>query len=192
AAGTIDAGGKAGLDRVGAEDGDNRDRRARLLSRPRGSGAIADRNNNGRLAADEVGGERRQAVELRGRVAILDGAVAALDKAVRVERVANPPDEQRIRGGRSGGEPADHGHLSLLRPRHQRPRRCRGADAGEEFAPSHELPRYSITSSARTSTVSGTVRPSALAVFMLSTVSYFTGACTGRSAGFPPLKMRRT
>src|SRR4029077_13869871 len=46
---------------------------------------------------------------------------------------------------------------------------------------------YSITSSARTSTCAGTSRPRALAVFMLSTVSYFTGACTGRSADFSPL-----
>jgi hypothetical protein len=51
---------------------------------------------------------------------------------------------------------------------------------------------YSITSSARTSTKSGTCRPIALAVFMLSTVSYFTGACTGRSAGFSPRRMRST
>src|SRR5262249_17018912 len=46
---------------------------------------------------------------------------------------------------------------------------------------------YSITSSARTRTVAGTSRPSALAVFELSTVSYRVGACTGRSAGFSPL-----
>ena len=42
---------------------------------------------------------------------------------------------------------------------------------------------YSITSSARESSVGGTVRPSALAVLRLITVSYFVGACTGRSAG---------
>jgi hypothetical protein len=31
-----------------------------------------------------------------------------------------------------------------------------------------------------------------LAVFMLSTVSYFTGTCTGRSEGFSPLRIRST
>jgi hypothetical protein len=43
---------------------------------------------------------------------------------------------------------------------------------------------YSITSSARASNVGGNSKPSALAVFMLMTRSYLTGACTGRSAGF--------
>src|SRR2546430_15429738 len=38
----------------------------------------------------------------------------------------------------------------------------------------------------------GTSRPSALAVVILSTVSYFTDSCTGRSAGFPLLRMRST
>jgi hypothetical protein len=51
---------------------------------------------------------------------------------------------------------------------------------------------YSITSSARTSTVAGTSRPSALAVLRLMTSSYLVGACTGRSAGFSPLRMRST
>ena len=51
---------------------------------------------------------------------------------------------------------------------------------------------YSITSSARESMDGGTVRPSALAVFRLSTSSFLVGACTGRSAGFSPLRMRST
>ena len=51
---------------------------------------------------------------------------------------------------------------------------------------------YSITSSARASSVGGTSRPSALAVLRLITSSYLVGACTGRSAGFSPLRMRST
>ena len=51
---------------------------------------------------------------------------------------------------------------------------------------------YSITWSARVSTDCGIVRPSALAVFRLTTSSYFVGAWTGRSAGFSPLRMRST
>src|SRR5262249_48013623 len=51
---------------------------------------------------------------------------------------------------------------------------------------------HSITSSARASSDWGTVRSSALAVFRLMTSSYFVGACTGRSAAFPPLRMRST
>src|SRR5216684_1605572 len=51
---------------------------------------------------------------------------------------------------------------------------------------------YSITSSARASNVVGTLRPSALAVLRLTTSSYLVGFCTGRSAGFSPLRMRST
>src|SRR5262249_37494105 len=55
----------------------------------------------------------------------------------------------------------------------------------DEFAALH-----SITSSAATSRPGGTVSPSAFAVLRLSTVSYLVGACTGRSAGFAPRRMR--
>src|SRR5262245_18994303 len=49
---------------------------------------------------------------------------------------------------------------------------------------------YSITSVAMASTLSGICSPRALAVSRLSTNSYFVGACTGKSAGFSPLRMR--
>src|SRR5436309_12332758 len=75
----------------------------------------------------------------------------------------------------------------LLRARRERPRGCRAADERDERAPFH-----SITSSARASTPGGMVRPSALAVFRFITNSYLVGACTGRSAGFSPLRMRST
>jgi hypothetical protein len=52
--------------------------------------------------------------------------------------------------------------------------------------------RYSITSSARASTDAGKSRPSALAVLRLITSSNLVAACTGRSAGFSPLRMRST
>ena len=63
----------------------------------------------------------------------------------------------------------------------------RAAEQRDELAPLH-----SITSSARASSVGGTSRPSALAVLRLITSSYLVGACTGRSAGFSPLRMRST
>src|ERR1700741_2309082 len=53
-------------------------------------------------------------------------------------------------------------------------------------------PPHSITSSARASSVGGTVRPSALAVLRLMISSYFVGCCTGRLDGFSPLRMRST
>src|SRR5262249_29679370 len=72
------------------------------------------------------------------------------------------------------------------RPRRQRPR-CRAAESRYECAPPH-----SITSSARASSVGGISRSSVLAVLRLITSSYLVGACTGRSAGFSPLRMRST
>ena len=77
----------------------------------------------------------------------------------------------------------------------QRPRNTRyQADAtpylGRTFtgwiAPACGWRTYSITSSARASSVGGTSRPSALAVFRLMTSSNLVGCSTGRSAGFAP------
>jgi len=51
---------------------------------------------------------------------------------------------------------------------------------------------YSITSSARASSVGGIVRPSAFAVFRLITNSNLVDRITGRSPGFSPLRMRPT
>src|SRR5262245_10389345 len=82
-------------------------------------------------------------------------------------------------------EHADAAHLlRLLRARRERPRR-RAADDLDELAPLH-----SITSSARASSVGGIVRPSALAVLRLMIRSTLVTCCTGRSAGFSPLRMR--
>src|SRR5262245_22234323 len=63
----------------------------------------------------------------------------------------------------------------------------RAAEQRDELAPLH-----SITSSARASRLGGISIPSAFAVLRLITSSYLVGACTGRSAGFVPLKMRST
>jgi len=49
---------------------------------------------------------------------------------------------------------------------------------------------YWITSSAVANSVSGMVRPSALAVLRLMTRSNLVGCSTGRSAGFSPFRMR--
>src|SRR5438105_1035734 len=90
--------------------------------------------------------------------------------------------------GGCGQEDADAPHaLGLLCARGERAGDGRAANKCDELAPSH-----SITSSARASTVAGTSRPSALAVLRLITVSYLVGACTGRSAGISPLRIRST
>ena len=51
---------------------------------------------------------------------------------------------------------------------------------------------YSITSSARTSNVSGTSSPSVFAVCRLMANENLVGCNTGNSAGFAPLRMRPT
>src|SRR5258708_3912498 len=61
----------------------------------------------------------------------------------------------------------------------------RTAEQRDELAPPH-----SITSSARNSGEVGTTRPSALAVLRLMISSIFVTCCTGRSAGFSPLRIR--
>lgn len=50
-------------------------------------------------------------------------------------------------------------------------------------------PAYSITSSARASSVGGNSSPSALAVLRLRTRSYFDACSTGKSDGFSPLRI---
>jgi hypothetical protein len=50
--------------------------------------------------------------------------------------------------------------------------------------------RYSITSSARASSVGGMVMPSDFAVLRLIVRLYLVGVCTGRSSGFSPLRRR--
>ena len=85
-------------------------------------------------------------------------------------------------------ENADQSHsLGLLPARHYRPRR-RAAEQRDELAPLH----HSITSSAATCSVVGTVRPSALAACKLITSSNCVGRTTGRSLGCAPLRIRAT
>src|SRR5262245_55099948 len=81
------------------------------------------------------------------------------------------------------------GHLRLLRPRHQRPRRRRCAER-EEGTAVHGCHYHSITSSAMARMPGGMVRPSARAVPRLMTSSNLVGCMTGRSAGLAPLRMR--
>src|SRR5262245_32626721 len=99
---------------------------------------------------------------------------------------ALPESAQQLFVLRYGAEDPDHRHRRLLRARRERPRACT-AEQRNELAALH-----SITSSAVESSVGGTVRLSALAVLRLITSSNLVGCCTGRSAGFSPLRMRST
>jgi len=74
--------------------------------------------------------------------------------------------------------------VHLLRMRIAWPSSRRATKQRDELAPLH-----SITSSARASSVGGTVRPSALAVFRLITNSKCVGCKMGISAGFDPFRI---
>src|SRR5262249_24933499 len=66
-----------------------------------------------------------------------------------------------------------------------------GAKGDVRFTPkSGHCPLYSNTSSARLTSVLGTLRPSALAVLRLIYSSTFVDCCTGSSAGLLPLEIR--
>jgi hypothetical protein len=58
--------------------------------------------------------------------------------------------------------------------------------------PRADMVRYSITSSALASNAGGTIRPRALAVFILITSSNLVGCSTGRSEGLVPLRTLST
>jgi hypothetical protein len=62
--------------------------------------------------------------------------------------------------------------------------------ARSEKGPLPEIRRYSITSSARTSSEGGTSNPRPFAAFRLTVVTYLVGTCTGSSAGFAPRRIR--
>src|SRR5437899_9199682 len=91
--------------------------------------------------------------------------------------------------------PADPG--PGVEPRAQRTERAvvQGQGApGEADSSTKELAAlvehaYSMTWSARSSSVCESVRPRAFAVFRLMTSSNLVGCSTGRSAGFAPLRI---
>src|SRR5262249_16451425 len=113
-----------------------------------------------------------------------DRQIEALDIAGFGQNLTNQHQQVCILSGGPWNEITDHRLSRLLRRCRERPRRC-AAEQRDELAPLH-----SITSSAATSSLSGTVRPSILAVSALMTSSNFVDCMTGRSAGFAPLRMR--
>src|SRR6516164_2380611 len=142
------------------------------------------RHNERHMAAYEFCRQCGKAIVVTLRPAVFDRDVLAFDVAGFLQTLAERANEVRIRSGRSAMKITDHWNNRSLRARRERP--CgRAAEQRDERAPLH-----SITSSAATSSLSGTVRPSALAVLRLITRTSLTGAWTGSSFGFAPLRMR--
>src|SRR5262249_52037958 len=154
--------------------------RGRGLGRERGRQRARHDHRDG--AAYELLGLRRQPMVVALRPAVLDAEVAALDVTCLRQALAQRAQPRRIPIRRLAAEIAEYG--PLLRARRERPRHRRAAaEQRDERAAIH-----SITSSASASSVPGTSRPSAFPVLRLITSWYLVGACTGRSAGFSPLR----
>jgi hypothetical protein len=144
----------------------------------------ANRENDVHTKLDQFRSELRKTVLPAFRVAPLDKKGFALDVAELPQTLSERREKVRTAGWPTRLDMPYFGDPH--RPsRRKRPRSRRAAEHRDELAALH-----SITSSARASSVAGTSRPSAFAVLRLMISSYFVGACTGRSAGFSPLRIR--
>src|SRR6516165_6590154 len=113
----------------------------------------------------------------------IDHEVLAIDEAEPPQLVEQREMMRRVAW--TGVQAADAiSPPGFLRARRERPR-GRTAEQRNELATLH-----SITSSAVASSLSGTVRPSILAVEALMTSSNLLDCTTGKSAGFAPLRIR--
>src|SRR6516225_2193332 len=141
------------------------------------------------MQRDQFLREYRKLIKISAGKAIIDVNGAALDPSQSREAIAES-SKLRLRPWivrRHAHKYTDPPRRRrLLRARYQRP--CRRTASNRDELP----PLHSITSSARASSEGGTVRPRAFAVLRFIASSYFVGACTGRSAGFSPFKIRFT
>src|SRR5262249_4776275 len=104
-----------------------------------------------------------------------------LEQAIAEQGYANDGEEQADIF--SEQRPADLAPAGLLRNRREGGRRAIGLCSCR---------RHSITSSARATRFGATSSPIALAVLRLIDSWNLAACCTGRSAGFAPLRMRST
>ncbi len=141
-------------------------------------------NDRGYLAANQIGRERRQAINPVFGKAEFDRDVAALDEPGSVEALTERGDPVgNTRRRRIVEKPNDRHRL--LRACRKRPRGGAAKQCDELAAANH-----SITSSALARSVAGTSTPIARAVARLMTNSNLVARATGKSAGFSPLRIR--
>src|SRR5262249_4036954 len=147
---------------------------------------IIGSNEHGDVATDEISGQTWELVIASLREPKFDRDILIFDEARLRQAAANRGKQRRLRLRGPAAEVTNARRRRLLRAGRERPRRCAAEQRDERAA------RHSITSSARASSVGGTSRPSALAVFRLMTSSNSVASCTGRSAGRAPLRIRST
>src|SRR5262249_26298193 len=184
-AGPGEAGDETKSDRVFASGKDYGDRCGCRLG-GECSGRRCGRNH-GDTPANQVSRKFRQSFELTVSPAQFKRNVLAFDVSGLPEALAKSAQIIPEGLGRLGMQKSNHRHRRLLRACRERPRDRRAAEQGDKLAALH-----SITSSVRASSVIGRSKPSALAVFRLITSWNLVACCTGRSAGFSPLRMRST
>ena len=121
------------LDRIARRREHDRDRGRRRHGRKRRSGISHDHRD---VAADQLGGERRQPVVIPARPAVFDPRVLPDDNA----GLSKPPMEGRNHLGvafrRSAIEESDHRQRRPLRVGDERPSR-RAAEEHDELSPPH-------------------------------------------------------
>src|SRR5262249_55552426 len=139
----------------------------------------------GHLAAHQLRRECGQFIVLAACPAVVDRDIFAFDIGGFLQPLTEPGDimPECLRG--CGIEETNYRHRRLLRARREGPRNRRAPEQRDEFPPPH-----SMTSSAATSSLSGTVKPSILAVEALMTNSNLVACKTGRSVGLAPLRIR--
>src|SRR5262245_10673168 len=143
--------------------GDDWDRLRRAL---RGSdGGVAEGDNEIDVLRDKFASQRRRTLAEPFGPNEQEADVASLFPADRLhvapERLGECFEDVLV----IGPQYTDHGEPALLRACRERPHTYRAAEQRDEIA----APHHSITSSARASSVGGTVRPSALAVVRFTT-----------------------
>ena len=140
--------------------------------------------DNGYLTPNEIASQFRQSIVATFGPTVLDRTFRARCTPPSFKALSKCSHWTRDRVRRYVAQKANHRQCRLLRAR--RERQCRRAtEQRDEVAPSH-----SITSSAAACSVSGTVRPSALAVLRLITSSNVVGCSTGSADGLAPLRIR--
>src|SRR5262249_1657033 len=142
------------------------------------------------LESDELSGNLAEALGTSLRPTPLERQGATLDPAEFAQSLnkGGSPCTPGRRRARSK-EPNDRHLRWLLRARRHRPPGRGTAEERDELTPLHRC-NHSITSSARASSVGGTLMPSTPAVLRLRISSIFVACWTGRSPGFSPLRMR--
>ena len=143
-------------------------------------------HNHRHLASNQIGGRGRQPIVLIVSPAIFDRHVATLD----ISELFQAELECGNQIAPHLGEPLCRNPITGIVAC------CPRAASGHAAAPPSSVMncRRLIRSPRRRgqAALRGTSRPSAFAVLRLITSSYLVGACTGRSAGFSPLRMRST